>query len=311
MLVSANTEIKNLVSSKILINESLKKYTSFGIGGNASFYIFPKNEKDLKNILKYSNVNNIKIFFIGSGSNLLVSDNGFDGIIISLRKTFKNFIVNDKLEATIGTGVMLGNMVKILSKKSIKGLESLIGVPGTLGGALIMNAGAYGMEISNNLVSIKVIEMDGTDKIYNKKDLEFSYRFSSIPKNEIVVEANFKFELGDIDNIQDKKIEASNQRKEKQPLKFRSAGSIFKNPSSKIAAGYLIDKANLKGMRVGDAEISIKHANFIINHGKASSNEVLKLIKIIKNKVKEQFNINLKLEIKLLGFNDKELKGIE
>ena len=311
MLVSTNTEIKNLVSSKILINESLKKYTSFGIGGNASFYIFPKNEKDLKNILKYSNVNNIKIFFIGSGSNLLVSDNGFDGIIICLRKTFKNFTVNDKLEATIGTGVMLGNMVKILSKKSIKGLESLIGVPGTLGGALIMNAGAYGMEISNNLVSIKVIEMDGTDKIYNKKDLEFSYRFSSIPKNEIVVEANFKFELGDIDNIQDKKIEASNQRKEKQPLKFRSAGSIFKNPSSKIAAGYLIDKANLKGMRVGDAEISIKHANFIINHGKASSNEVLKLIKIIKNKVKEQFNINLKLEIKLLGFNDKELKGIE
>ena len=311
MLVSTNTEIKNLVSSKILINESLKKYTSFGIGGNASFYIFPKNEKDLKNILKYSNINNIKIFFIGSGSNLLVSDNGFDGIIICLRKTFKNFTVNDKLEATIGTGVMLGNMVKILSKKSIKGLESLIGVPGTLGGALIMNAGAYGMEISNNLVSIKVIEMDGTDKIYNKKDLEFSYRFSSIPKNEIVVEANFKFELGDIDNIQDKKIEASNQRKEKQPLKFRSAGSIFKNPSSKIAAGYLIDKANLKGMRIGDAEISIKHANFIINHGKASSNEVLKLIKIIKNKVKKQFNINLKLEIKLLGFNDKELKGIE
>ena len=310
MLTSINTDIKNLTSSKILFDEPLKKHTSFGIGGKASFYIYPENEIDLRNILKYSNTNKIKTFFIGSGSNLLVSDNGFDGIVICLRKTFKHFIINDKLKATIGTGVMLGNMVKNLSKKSIKGLESLIGVPGTLGGALIMNAGAYGMEISNYLVSIKVIKMDGTEKIYKKEDLDFSYRFSSIPKDEIIIEANFKFELGDIDSINTQKKQASMSRKNNQPLKFRSAGSIFKNPNSKLAAGYLIDQANLKGTRIGDAEISIKHANFIINHGNASSNNVLELIKIIKNKIKEQFDIDLKLEVKLLGFNKHELKGV-
>ena len=310
MLTSINKDIKNLTSSKILFDEPLKKHTSFGIGGKASFYIYPENEIDLRNILQYSNTNKIKTFFIGSVSNLLVSDNGFDGIVICLRKTFKHFIINDKLKATIGTGVMLGNMVKNLSKKSIKGLESLIGVPGTLGGALIMNAGAYGMEISNYLVSIKVMKIDGTEKTYKKEDLDFSYRFSSIPKDEIIIEANFKFELGDIDSINTQKKQASMSRKNNQPLKFRSAGSIFKNPNSKLAAGYLIDQANLKGTRIGDAEISIKHANFIINHGNASSNNVLELIKIIKNKIKEQFDIDLKLEVKLLGFNKHELKGV-
>ena len=217
MLTNINHKLENLVSSQILVDEPLKKHTSFGIGGCASFYIFPNTDIELKNILRYSNSNKIKTFFIGSGSNLLVSDNGFDGIVISLKKTFKNFEINNDLTATIGTGVMLGNMVKVLSKQSIKGLESLIGVPGTLGGALVMNAGAYGMEISNYLVDITVIKMDGTEKKYRKEDLKFSYRFSSIPKNEIIVEANFKFELGNINNINDQKIEASNQRKNKQP----------------------------------------------------------------------------------------------
>ena len=154
------------------------------------------------------------------------------------------------------------------------------------------------------------MKIDGTEKTYKKEDLDFSYRFSSIPKDEIIIEANFKFELGDIDSINTQKKQASMSRKNNQPLKFRSAGSIFKNPNSKLAAGYLIDQANLKGTRIGDAEISIKHANFIINHGNASSDNVLELIKIIKNKIKEQFDIDLKLEVKLLGFNKHELKGV-
>ena len=127
--------------------------------------------------------------------------------------------------------------------------------------------------------------------------------FSSIPKNEIIVEANFKFELGNINNINDQKIEASNQRKNKQPLKFRSAGSIFKNPSSNLAAGYLIDQAGLKGSRIGDAEISTKHANFFINHGKAKAKDIVDLIKLAKKTVFEKFDINLELEIKTLGFS--------
>ena len=310
MLASIKNQIIELVKSKILLNESFIKHTTFGVGGGASIFIYPRNKKDLKKVLKFCSTNNIKIFFIGSGSNLLVSDKGFDGIVICLQKTFKKFELKSSLEATIESGVMLGNVVKVLSKKSITGLESLIGVPGTLGGALIMNAGAYGREISNYLVDITVLDLNGVEKIYKKNDLKFSYRFSSIPREEIIVEAKFKFEKGNIDNIEKNKAIVSEQRKEKQPLKFRSAGSIFKNPNSKTAAGYLIDQVNLKGTRIGDAEISKKHANFIINHGSASSNDILKLIKIAKNAVKETFNINLELEVKLLGFHKEELNGI-
>ena len=310
MLDRIKNEICSLLKSKILINEPLKKHTTFGVGGAASLFIYPYDLSDLKVILKYSSKNKIKTFFMGSGSNLLVSDHGFDGIVICLRKSFKNFEFNNSLEAKIGTGVMLGHIVRNLTKKSVKGLESLIGVPGTLGGALIMNAGAYGSEISNYLVNIKSISLDGEEKIYSKEDLDFSYRHSSIPKNEIVVEANFKFKTGNLDEIKIKKEKASQSRRINQPLQFRSAGSIFKNPNTKTAAGYLIDQANLKGMRIGDAEISQKHANFIINHGNASSNDILELIKIIKEKVLVQFQINLELEVKLMGFSNVDLEGI-
>jgi len=309
-----NLEIKNkivdLIDSKILLDESLKKHTTFGVGGTSSIFAYPKDKQDLVKLLEYTSKENIKIFFIGSGSNLLISDNGFDGVIISLKKSFKNFEINDSLEANIGTGVMLGHMVRELTKKSVKGLESLVGVPGTLGGALIMNAGAYGSEISNYLISIKVLDLDGNEKIYKKEDINFSYRFSSIAKTDIVIEAKFQFKKGNLSNIIKNRSSASQKRRNNQPLQFRSAGSIFKNPKSDMAAGYLIDKSNLKGTRIGDAEISTKHANFIINHGKASSNDILKLIKIIKNTVKQNFNINLELEVNLLGFNDNELEGV-
>jgi len=310
MLNSTKNEICNLVKSRILIDEPLKKHTTFGVGGLASLFIYPNDIKDLKVILKYSSKNKIKIFFMGSGSNLLISDNGFDGIIVCLKKSFKNFELNNHFEAKIGTGVMLGHIVRNLTKKSVIGLESLIGVPGTLGGALIMNAGAYGHEISNYLISIKTISLDGQEKTYKKNDLNFSYRYSSILETEIVVEAQFKFKVGDLNEINDGKSKASKSRRKSQPLQFRSAGSIFKNPNSNQAAGYLIDQANLKGTRIGDAEISTKHANFIINHGKASSKDILKLIKLIKSKVKNQFDVDLKLEVKLLGFNSQELRGI-
>ena len=303
-------KIANLIQSKVLIDEPLKRHTTFGVGGSASIFVYPDNKEDLIKLLKFISKEKIKIFFMGSGSNLLISDNGFDGVIISLKKSFKNFEVNDSLEAKIGTGVMLGHMVRSLTKKSVAGLESLIGVPGTLGGALIMNAGAYGSEISNYLVSITVIDLNGNEKIYNKKDINFSYRFSSISKEEIVIEANFQFKKGDLEEIVQNKSNASQKRRSSQPLQFRSAGSIFKNPKSDMAAGYLIDKSNLKGIRIGNAEISTKHANFIINHGNASSNDILKLIKMIKTTVKKNFDIDLELEVKLLGFYDNELEGI-
>ena len=310
MNLETKNQIVDLIDSTILLDESLKKHTTFGVGGTSAIFVYPKDKKDLVKLLEYTSKENIKIFFMGSGSNLLISDNGFDGVVISLKKSFKNFKINNSLEASIGTGVMLGHMVRALTKKSIKGLESLVGVPGTLGGALIMNAGAYGSEISNYLVSIKVLDLNGNEKTYKREDINFSYRFSSIAKTDIVIEAKFKFKKGNLSNIIKNRSTASQKRRNNQPLQFRSAGSIFKNPKSDMAAGYLIDKSNLKGTRIGDAEISTKHANFIINHGKASSNDILKLIKIIKNSVKQKFNINLELEVSLLGFDDNELEGL-
>tara|TARA_Y100000768_G_scaffold162414_1_gene121483 strand:+ start:1332 stop:2267 length:936 start_codon:yes stop_codon:yes gene_type:complete len=310
MLELYKKEISSLVNSKILFDEPLKKHTTFGVGGLASIFIYPSSIDDLKKILKYSFKNNIKIFFMGSGSNMLISDDGFNGIVICLRKSFKNFDYNDSFETIAGTGVMLGQMVRILTKNSVKGLESLIGVPGTLGGALIMNAGAYGSEISNYLVSIKCITIEGNEKIYMKEDLEFSYRYSNIPKNEVVVEAKFQFQTGDINEIKINKDKASQSRRNNQPLQYRSAGSIFKNPKSGMAAGYLIDQARLKGLKKGDAEISTKHANFIINHGSATSENILDLIKIIKLEVYNKFKVNLDLEVKLMGFKKEQIEEL-
>tara|TARA_B100000029_G_scaffold374542_1_gene368851 strand:- start:987 stop:1901 length:915 start_codon:yes stop_codon:yes gene_type:complete len=287
-------------SSIILENELLKNHTTFGIGGPAKILALPKATNDLIKIINFSNKNNINLSFIGSGSNVLASDNGFDGIVITLKKMFNKIQFNDNNVYT-EAGAMLGTMVKTAINKGYEGFESLVGVPGTVGGALIMNAGAHGTEISELLISARTINCNGQIKFYNKKDISFSYRNSTFPENEILLDANFILNKGVKKDIIKKKKEVSLKRKTTQPLKYRSAGSIFKNPSSNLAAGYLIDKSGLKGLRIGDAEISKKHANFIINHGSAKSHEIYKLIKIIKNKVNQKFKIRLKLEIKLIG----------
>ena len=295
--------ISTLAHGNLLLNESMGKHTTFGIGGEVTCYIMPKTLKELKKILQYSTKHNINIFFMGSGSNMLVSDDGYDGIIISLKKTFKNLEIKDDATIVAESGVMLGSMVKKATNKGIKGLESLIGVPGTVGGALYMNAGAYNHEISNYFNSALLLDKYGNEKNYKKNDIHFSYRYSSFPKNEILIKAIFKYSKGNIKTILDNKKSASIKRRTSQPLKYRSAGSIFKNPEES-PAGYLIDKTGLKGLKIGDAEISEKHANFIINRGNATAQDVTELIKIAKQKVFEKFNIKLKLEIKLLGFND-------
>ena len=292
------------------IDESMKKHSTFGVGGSAKLFLLPKKETEIKNILRYSKEHNIKIFFTGSGSNLLISDKGFDGIIISLKKTFKKLEILDNGFITVESGVMLGNMVRKGISKQLEGLESLVGVPGTLGGALYMNAGAYGTEISKYFISAKLLDMAGNEKILTNKDVDFSYRKSTFPNDCILVEAKFKCKRGNILRIMENKTKFSNARKEKQPLKYRSAGSIFKNPSLKIAAGYLIDKAGLKGIQRGQARISDKHANFIVNLGGASSSDIIYLIKLIKEEVSIKFKINLELEIKLIGFDENIVKDL-
>ena len=290
------------VKGTFLKNEPMAKHTSYGIGGPAQAYITPSDQNDLKQILIFAKDNNINTFFAGSGSNLLVADEGFQGIVITLGKSFTKLSIDgNNLEAEVG--VMLGKIVKETIKRNLTGMESMIGVPGTLGGALIMNAGAFGGEISNCLDIIKVMLMNGETKIYQKDDIDFSYRDSTFPKDEILLSASFNLIEKSADEIQYDRAKASKGRKDTQPLRFRSAGSVFKNPKTDLAAGYLIDKAGLKGSRIGDAEISTKHANFFINHGKAKAKDVVDLILLAKKTVLEKFDVNLELEIKTLGFS--------
>ena len=290
--------IENFIKGKILFDEPMSKHTSYGIGGPAKAYITPSDKEDLKSILKYSTENNLPAFFVGSGSNLLVSDEGIDGLVITLGRSFNNHEINNN-KVFAQTGVMLGKMVKECIKRNLSGVESLVGVPGTLGGALIMNAGAFGGEISNYLMNVTVITMNGNEKKYVSKDIDFEYRHSSFDSNEILIDAEFEFIQSDEKTVSNKKLKASSGRKSSQPLRFRSAGSVFKNPKEG-AAGYFIDKAGLKGTRQGDAEISTKHANFFVNKGNATYKDMKKLIDFVRDAVKNKTGITLDLEIILI-----------
>ena len=284
-----------------LENETMKNHTTFGIGGPVDLFILPNKNSEIGQIINIIKNKNIKYHFMGSGSNILIDDEGIRGIIISLKKSSKKIIFENNRVA-VDCGVMLGTLVKELSKKKMTGFESLGGVPGTVGGALIMNAGAFGGEISNQLISVTTINMNGKTKKYKNTDINFSYRKSTFPKDELLIDAIFKCNKGNQKNIKIKRLAASNLRKKNQPLKYRSAGSIFKNPTDELAAGYLIDKAGLKGRRIGGAQISDKHANFIINLGNAKAKDVYYLIKLARKKVAKIFKIKLELEIKLIGF---------
>ena len=291
-----------MLTSVMTFDEPLAKHTTFGIGGPADCMVFPETREELSKLLKYAYQKKISAIFIGSGSNILVWDKGFDGIVISLKKSFKNLTIKQNSQIIVEAGVMLGTMVKQAMAAEIGGLESLIGVPGTVGGALIMNAGAFGSEISKYFEEAKTMTIEGDTKSYKKGEIEFSYRHSTFPKNEILLEATFQCKRGKpAEILKDRKV-ASDGRKSNQPLKFRSAGSIFKNPSDSLAAGYLIDKTGLKGTERGGAAISEKHANFIVNMGDATAADVLYLIKLAKKYVAKKFHINLELEVKLIGF---------
>ena len=288
------------IENKFLKNELMSKHTSYKIGGPAKIFFTPANRNELIQGFEFSKSNKMNIFFIGSGSNLLVSDQGINGMVISIKKSFRNFSINDT-RVFAETGTMLGRIVNSTIKEGLTGLESLVGVPGTLGGALIMNAGAYGSEISNYLKTVEVVTKEGIIKKYQSNDMKFSYRNSNFSDEEILISAEFELNKANKEEINKKKIHANKGRRSSQPLKFRSAGSVFKNPKEG-SAGYFIEKAGLKGLRSGNAEISKKHANFFINYGDAKAEDLVKLILTAKKSVKKLFNINLELEIQTLGF---------
>jgi len=300
------SKLRQLVKGTLLENEPMAKHTSYGIGGPALAYIRPIDRDDLAKILKFAKKNRLSVHFIGSGSNLLVNDQGIDGLVITPSKALRSLeFKGNCLEAE--SGVMLGKIVKESIKRNLTGLESLIGVPGTLGGALIMNAGAFGGEISNYLKSIDIMKFTGKIYTIGPENISFGYRYSSLKPDEFILLARFELPETSPEIIQEKRAIASQERKNSQPLRFRSAGSVFKNPGNNLAAGYLIDQAGLKGTCVGDAEISTHHANFFVNHGSAKATDIAKLIRLARKTVYEKYGVMLELEVNTIGFSKSEL----
>ncbi len=291
-----------LTNSKILKNESMSKHTSFKIGGNADILVKANNEKDIKSVLEISNKENIPIYVMGNGSNILVKDNGIRGIVLMIcMDIYKIDKQENKTIVTAGAGVKLGGLAQELLKQEITGFEFASGIPGTIGGAIRMNAGAHGKEMKDIVVTTTYIDEYGNLKTISNKEQEFSYRNSVFSKNKwIIINTVLEFEYGTKEEIQEKMQEYARYRKEKQPITYPSAGSSFKRGEDFITAK-LIDECGLKGYSIGGAKISDLHAGFIINTGNATADDVLKLVEYTKEKVFEKFNKTIELEIEVIG----------
>ncbi|MDC0217352.1 UDP-N-acetylmuramate dehydrogenase [Pelagibacteraceae bacterium] len=290
-------KIQSKIKSNIFLDYDMRKSTWFRAGGNALGYVIVNNIYDLKTILSYSD--QIKYYIVGVGSNLMVRDKGFDGLIIKLGKNFNKIkIIKDTL--SVGAGVLDLNLAKFALKNSIKDFEFLSGIPGTIGGAIKMNAGCYGGQTADNLKRILVIDNFGKIKYLTKDELELKYRSSNLTDELIVLKADFSCKYSSASEIIEKKNYIKLKRENSQPIKEKTSGSTFKNPSGEHAAA-LIEKAGCKGMKNGGASVSTIHSNFIINNGNATALDIENLGKKIIKQVQEKFGITLDWEIKIIG----------
>lgn len=289
---------KAIKSENIFINEPMCDHTSFKIGGRASVFITPSSEDEILFALKYACENEIPYYVIGNGSNLLVCDEGYDGIIICIGKNFSQ-IKTDGLKICAQAGASLAKLSAEAGNHSLTGLEFASGIPGTVGGAVVMNAGAYGGEIKDVAVKTKYIDKHLNIKTVEGAGHKFGYRSSCFEAGDIVLETTFELKAGDKKQISDTMLKLNSRRKEKQPLELPSAGSTFKRPEGYFA-GKLIEDAGLKGFKIGGAEVSTKHCGFVVNKDNASCEDVLNLINHIKKTVKQKFNVELECEVKIL-----------
>lgn len=281
------------------VDALMSKYTTFRVGGPAKYLVSPKTIDEIKDIIKLCKESNSKYYIIGNGSNIIVKDKGYSGLIIKLSKNFSNYKIEDNLIKAMG-GILLSQVARIAYDNSLKGLEFASGIPGTLGGAIAMNAGAYGGEMCNSVIFAKVLDEDGNVKTLSNKELEFEYRKSKVSKeNLIVLEATMELEKGKKEEIQALMEDFAERRRSKQPLEYPSAGSTFKRPEGNYA-GKLIMDAGLAGYRIGDAQVSKKHCGFVINTGKATANDIITLMEDVKEKVQDKFGIILEAEVKIL-----------
>lgn len=289
------SEIKKLHIGKVIDNILMSDYTTYKVGGRVICMAIPEDEKSLIVLLKYLRKNKIKYKILGNGSNVIFNDAGYNGVIIKLDNFNSLRIINNKI--IVGAGYMLNKLALRVSRLGLTGMEFATGIPGTVGGAIYMNAGAYKSDMGYIVTSVKVLTPQYEIKTLYNKDLNFHYRssFFQTHKDYICLEATIHLIKGNSEEIINLIEERKKRRLETQPLEYPSAGSVFRNPDGNFA-GKLIEEIGYKGKSIGGAKVSEKHANFIINNGNATGEDVKKLIIEIKNKIKEKYNIELKVE---------------
>lgn len=283
----------------IKVNELLNKYTMTKLGGPADIFVMPETETEAENIVKYAHNHRIPLLLLGNGSNMVVRDGGVRGIVINFSKLHEIRVENDQIYA--GSGALLIDVSKTAAKESLTGFEFACGIPGSVGGAMAMNAGAYGGEIKDVIMHTTVLTKEGERLVLSKDELELDYRKSIISKNDyLVLSSQFQLKKGDQQEIDAKIADLTYKRESKQPLEYPSAGSVFKRPPGYFA-GKLIQDSGLQGKGVGGAEVSTKHAGFIINKGGATATDYIETIKMVQKVVKEKFGVTLELEVKIVG----------
>lgn len=297
-------KLKNVTKEdNIEVNVEMKEHTSFKVGGPVDVLVTPESYDEVMKIIKMCKREEVPYYILGNGSNLLVKDGGLRGLAIKLSKL--NKITTEGTKITAQCGAHIGDVSMLALRSKLTGLEFACGIPGSFGGAITMNAGAYGGEISHVIESVLVIDEDGNIKRLNSSELELGYRISAIIKYKYVaLEGTIKLEASEYDKIKHRMDELMEARRRKQPLEYPSAGSTFKRPAGYFA-GKLIEDSGLKGTKVGDAEVSTKHSGFIINKGNATAQDILDLIEKVQWTVKTKYNVELHPEVRIIGEDKK------
>lgn len=295
-----NRLLEKICLENIKKDEPMSKHTSFKIGGPVDLMVMPRSVEEVQHAINICREEKITYYIVGNGSNLLVRDKGIRGVVIKIADNF-NRVDIERNKVTAQAGILLSTLSNMVAKSGFCGFEFASGIPGTLGGGIAMNAGAYGGEMKDVLLGASVIDDRGNVIYLDHNELELGYRESIVQKKDyIVLEADMEFEEGNYDEIKEKMRDFTHRRKTKQPLHLPSAGSTFKRPTGHFA-GKLIEDAGLKGVRVGGAEVSSLHSGFCVNIGNASAEDVILLIKLIQKTVRDKFGVELHPEVKIVG----------
>ena len=292
-------EIRHLIEGKVLFNAPMKRFTSIKTGGPADGLFFPKDVGELRRVVCYARKKSIPILILGKGTNLIVTDKGFRGWMISLTQGLNRLQIEGEI-AEAEAGLPLQRLVQSSIQKGLTGLEAFFGIPGTVGGGLAMNAGAWGTEMKDIVLSIAFMNEEGEVVERPRSRLRFSYRKLGLPPSWIILKGRFHLKQGNKEEVLERVRTYSEMRRRAQPLDYPSAGSIFKNPKEG-PAGKWIEEAGLKGVRMGQAMISERHANFIINLGRATSEQIIQLMEWAERRVYEEKGISLEREVKVVG----------